>query len=255
MKKTVFLLWILLTLLLVLTSCRDTEQVMLDLTASDGGAGRETGGGSSVSAQPGDDTITVCLDPGHGFDDVGTDSDYLGDLSEKDITLAVTKLLADKLEALGYTVILTHDGESFPKTSADDGNNLFKPAERIAYADTLDIDLYVSVHCDSYAADESVKGTRIYYSLDTAHESDSAMAAGCVLRGINTALPEEKKAIIKAMENEAAYYVVRECKVPSVLIEMGFVSNRTDAENMLDPAWQDAFAGGIAAGVVSFFAE
>jgi N-acetylmuramoyl-L-alanine amidase len=152
-------------------------------------------------------------------------------------------------------VILTHDGESFPKTSADDGNNLFKPAERIAYADTLDIDLYVSVHCDSYDADASVKGTRIYYSLGTSHESDSSMAAGCILRGINTALPESKKATVKAMENEAAYYVVRACKVPSVLIEMGFVSNRTDAQNMLDPAWRDTFAAGIAAGVVSFFAE
>lgn len=237
-------------MLFVLPSCEETEPVIADVFASDGGAGRTK---TTASADEDDGTITICLDPGHGFDDVGTDSDYLGAFTEKDITLAVTLLIKDKLAALGYEVILTHDGESFPKSSIDDGNNLFNPKERIDSVSGLNIDFYLSIHCDTYAADSRVMGTRIYYSKDTDYTSQAADAAGCMLRGINTALPMQKKSVLKEMELDAAYYVVRAASVPSVLIEMGFVTNKTDAENMLSETWRESFAAGIAAGLDDYF--
>lgn len=236
-------------MLCALPSCRDAEPVMLDVSASDGGAGRT----KATAAANDEESVTICLDPGHGFDDVGTDSDYLGALAEKDITLAVTLLIKDKLEAMGYTVVLTHDGETFPKSSIDDGNNLFNPKERIDYVSDLDIDFYLSIHCDTYAADNRVMGTRIYYSKGTPCTDQAADAAERIMRGINAALPAEKKSILKEMEYAAAYYVVREASVPSVLIEMGFVTNKTDAENMLDETWRDTFAAGIAAGLDAYF--
>lgn len=223
---------------------------MASVYASDGGAGRTK---TEAPADTEDDTVTVCLDPGHGFDDVGTDSTYLGEFAEKDITLMVTLLLRDKLETMGYKVILTHDGESFPKSSIDDGNNLFNPKERIDYAAGLDIDFYLSIHCDTYEADNRVMGTRIYYSKGTDYTKEAASAAAGMMRGINSALPMQKKAVLKEMEYDAAYYVVRAASVPSVLIEMGFVSNQTDAQNMLSETWRDAFAAGIAAGLDDYF--
>lgn len=237
-------------MLCVLASCQEAEPVIADVFASEGGAGRTK---TTASVDTDDGKVTICLDPGHGFDDVGTDSDYLGAFAEKDITLAVTLLIKDKLEALGYEVILTHDGESFPKSSIDDGNNLFNPKERIDSVSGLDIDFYLSIHCDTYEADNRVMGTRIYYSQDTDHTSEAADAAGCMMRGINAALPTQKKSILKEMEYEAAYYVVREASVPSVLIEMGFVTNKTDAENMLSETWRESFAAGIAAGLDGYF--
>ncbi len=249
MKRFICLLIALFTLC-VLASCGEAEPVMSEIFASDGGAGRTK---NAVSDTEDDGSIVICLDPGHGFDDVGTDSDYLGDLAEKDITLAVTLLVKDKLEAMGYKVLLTHDGENFPKASIDDGNNLFNPKERIDYVSGLDIDFYLSIHCDTYEADSSVMGTRIYYSKDTDHTAEAADAAGCMLRGINTALSTQKKSVLKEMEYEAAYYVVRAASVPSVLIEMGFVTNPTDAQNMLSETWRDTFAAGIVAGLDDYF--
>ncbi|MBO5671307.1 MAG: N-acetylmuramoyl-L-alanine amidase, partial [Clostridia bacterium] len=154
MKRFICLL-IGLLMLAVLCSCRDDQPVMAEVFASDGGAGRTK---TTAPADTDDGTVTICLDPGHGFDDVGTDSDYLGALTEKDITLAVTLLIKDKLEAMGYEVMLTHDGETFPKSSIDDENNLFNPKERIDYVSELDIDFYLSIHCDTYEADTRVMG-------------------------------------------------------------------------------------------------
>ncbi len=274
----------------LLTACRDATPAGLDLSANDGGAGRDTGFSSDV-ADPSDspvtdaqtdapDTtvpetdppateppettftyprydddgiITICLDAGHGFGDVGTDSEFLGELSEKDITLPIVLKIKDKLEALGFAVILTHDGQTFPKSAIDNGDNLFNPKERISYAHTQNIDYFLSIHCDSYAADSSVKGTRVYYSMGTPYESNSAAAANQIMKGINSALPNAKKTIVRNMEFDSAYYVIRMAHTPSALIEIGFVTNPTDAENMLSEDWQNALADGIANGLADYF--
>lgn len=274
---------------ILLVSCRDAAPVGLDVS-SDGGAGRDTSLDSPDVTDSADTTdapetnapetdppateapeteppdtapvypsytddgvITICLDAGHGFDDIGTDSAYLGEKAEKDITLAVVMKLRNKLEALGYNVILTHDGVTFPKSAIDNGDRLFNPKERISYAHTLNIDYFLSIHCDSYAADGSVKGTRIYYSMGTPYEGDSASAANKLMKGINSALPNAKKTIVRNLEFDSAYYVVRMSHVPSALIEIGFVTNPTDAANMLDDVWQNSLTDGITAGLDDYF--
>lgn len=273
-----------------LASCEKAQPVMLDLAADDGGIGRDptasqpaetagtvteppvtTADSASVTVPPettaattvvpmhpeppDDGILTICLDAGHGFGDAGTDSEYLGDLAEKDITLSVVELIRDKLTALGYNVVLTHDGESFPKSLADDGNNLFRPTERISYVSGLDIEFYLSIHCDSYEADSSVKGTRLYYSAGTSHTRDSGAVAKAMMNGINEALPNAKKSVLREMDYDSAYYVTRASRVPSVLIEIGFVTNKTDAENMRSEAWRDTFAEGIVTGLHNYFAQ
>lgn len=280
---------------LSLVSCRDAAPVGLDISADDGGAGRDTSLSSADTPDSADTTdapetdapetdapetdapetdapettppdtspvypshaddgiITICLDAGHGFDDVGTDSEYLGDKSEKDVTIAVVLKLKDKLETLGYNVILTHDGVSFPKSAIDNGDRLFNPKERISYAHTLNIDYYLSIHCDSYAADGSVKGTRVYYSMGTPYAGDSASAANKLMNGINSALPDAKKTVVRNMEFDSAYYVIRMAHTPSALIEIGFVTNQADAANMLSDAWQNSLADGIADGLDDYF--
>ena len=61
----------------------------------------------------GKDNIAVCIDAGHGFGDVGCGPAYIG-AYEYEITIRVAQLLRDKLEKEGITVILTHDGSTFP---------------------------------------------------------------------------------------------------------------------------------------------
>jgi len=198
---------------------------------------------------------TICIDAGHGFDDIGTSSEILGDTAECDITLQVAFALQNALTELGFRVLMTHDGTAFPKTAVDDGNNLFNPQERISYVNTLDIDYFISVHCDSYAADASVRGTRLYYSKGTHHSKTSAAISEEISSAINSAFPDAKECIVRDMAKANAYYVIRENNAPSSLIEIGFVTNKTDAENMLNTEWRQALSVAIAEGIADFFAE
>lgn len=60
---------------------------------------------------------TVLLDPGHGFDDVGCGSEFLGETWEKNLTLDMAKKLGELLTERGCTVLYTHDGVTFPSVS------------------------------------------------------------------------------------------------------------------------------------------
>lgn len=247
MKKNRILLSAFLLSLICFTSCRQSVPASGEPA---GGAGRE---GKTFSAEK--NSITVCVDAGHGFDDIGTTSAYLNDVTEKDITLDIALLLKHCLEENGFLVILTHDGTAFPKTKMDDGNNLFNPKERISYVDTLDIDYFVSIHCDSYEDDESVRGTRVYYSKGTDFTADSAKAAAEITDALNGTFPDAKETVTKDMTQDSAYYVIRHAQVASSLIEVGFVTNREDATNMQNETWRADFALAVAEGIYAFFAE
>lgn len=197
--------------------------------------------------------ITVCVDPGHGFIDTGTSSEYLGELTEKDINLDVAMYLRDALEALGYNVIMTHDGESFPITAAYDNNEKYKPEERVAYVNSLTetIDYYISIHCNSHTS-EDADGTRIYYysgNLKTAGfdlDISNALAAS-----IGDAFPDARTPVVEMFP----YYVVTYTHFPASLVEIGFVTNPDEAKNMIDPQWQKDYASALADGINNYFTE
>ncbi len=254
----------LMCILLLLAGCGRTAAVMAEpssgiwresVLASDDTGGTGDRGGTAADPAVTDTTPVICVDPGHGFGDNGTYSDLLGELYEKDVTLAIGLMLRDELEARGFRVLLTHDGETFPKAENDDGNDLFRPQERIAYVKTKKIDYYVSIHCDSYEDIASVNGTRIYYSADTKHTKQSAKVAEAICKAINAAQPDAKKTTVTEMKYDQAYYVIREAPVPAALIEVGFVTNPMDAKNMTDPAWQALIAAAIAEGIGAYFTD
>ena len=194
----------------------------------------------------------ICIDPGHGFDDGGTSSEYLGGLNEDDITIAVSLMLEEELNKLGYQTVLTHNGQEFPVTSAYDNNNKYRPQERTAFANSVNIDYYVSIHCNSHTNPEA-EGTRIYYYdgyIKREHTSD--VIAEAINEGILQQLePGSISSTIEMTEN--VFHVLRETKVPASLVEMGFVTNESDAAKMLDENWQRSFARGIAAGIDSYY--
>lgn len=238
-----------LLLVLSLAACAPARPVM-------GGVGRDPYVAPDTAGNTAEESgITICVDPGHGFEDIGTDSELLGTFSEKDITLAIALSLRDFLEEKGFQIVLTHDGQSFPKTDIDDGNRLFNPKERISYVQTLKIDYFLSIHCDSYEADDSVQGTRVYYSAGTDFVKKSGQAANLIQSSINQKFPLSKKAVVREMEYDGAYYVIRTAPVPASLIEVGFVTNPTDAQNMLDEDWRTDMAAAIADGISRFFAD
>ncbi len=206
-------------------------------------------------APPEDDEFLICIDPGHGFGDIGASSELLGDVTEKDINLFIALEAYSLLKEAGYSVILTHDGKSFPKSPLDDGDELYYIDERTSYANSKKVDLFVSVHCDTFEADTSVSGTRIYYCSSNKYVDSSSVLADTAKRAINEAFPDYKEARVYGKEGATSYYVTRETKAPAILIELGFISNKNDAERMLDSEWRDNMAYAIANAVTVYLYE
>ncbi len=200
---------------------------------------------------PDDGVFTICIDPGHGFGDVGASSDYLGDLYEKDINLIVAQMIYNIIAEDGYNVILTHDGITFPLTDIDDGDNLYYINERSYYANTQDCDLFVSIHCDSYTNPDT-SGVRVYYCTDYTYSAYSLRFAAAIKAAVDKTTLSSNAVSSIGFEGSDAYYVTRHINCPSVLIELGFISNESDAEKHLDEEWQAEISAVIASAVESF---
>lgn len=194
--------------------------------------------------------FTVCIDPGHGYDDPGASTEFLGQYTESDVTLAIGLKLRDKLLARGYDVVMTHDTNDIPAGTAPGEQYLFGLAKRTAYANEQDPDFYLSIHGDTFE-DPNVQGARVYFQSITGQDNSSITAvAQCFVDALTVALTDAVKTpLLKEMVDENAYYVLRNVNMPAVLVEIGFASNPTDAANMLNDAWQDRVAEALANGV------
>ena len=209
---------------------------------------------------------SVMIDPGHGFDDIGTSSALLGDVNEAtvnlDIALRVRELLAKKQD---MAIIMTHEDNAVDgRISAADGGEpplnrlvLLTPEDRAVLANGQDIDLFVSVHCDSLPENPTVSGMRVYYYDGGEQAEQRNRGAACLASNIanefglvmdgSTPTP-----LVKTMSDDDAFYVIKKIGVPSVLCEVGFVTNETDAANMLDEGWRQMAAEAIASGIASY---
>lgn len=211
-------------------------------------------------------TWSVMIDPGHGFDDIGTSSALLGDVNEAtvnlDIALRIRQILSDNKE---IAVLMTHDDNAVDgRISAADGgepplNNLvlLTPEDRAVLANGQDIDLFVSIHCDSIPEKPEVSGMRAYYYNSGDRRGLGAEALTTAIANqfgvhMGNAAPTPR---VMTMTEDNAFYVVKNIDVPSVLCEVGFVTNKTDAEHMLDEAWRQAAAEAIAQGILDYISR
>jgi len=232
-----------------------TERAEDVLAIPSEGIGREDQ--SEITPPAPDNGVVICIDPGHGFMDGGCGEGLLADgLLEKDINLAIATYLRDELENLGYDTIMTRDELTFPRGPADDGNKLFNPNERASYANTLDIDYYISIHVNSFVGDSTVRGMRIYYKETSIKTSPiSGDVAARLGEAVYAEFPDDKKPVVIDHTNETSFAVIRETKAPASLVEVGFATNETDAANMVNPEWQKRVARALALGIDAHFGE
>jgi N-acetylmuramoyl-L-alanine amidase len=208
---------------------------------------------------------TVVLDPGHGGRDPGAIG--VGGLREKDITLALARALAPRLEAKGFHVVLTRDSDRFLELE-----------ERSALAEAARGDLFVSLHANA-APRRSVRGVETYY-LDANHERHSLTVAArengvppsdvndlqatvaklrvsevsphsrrlaeLVQRQIVEGMPHAFQPVPDLGAKKGPFYVLFLSSMPAVLVEVGFVTNRTEATYLADPGYVEAMSGQIA---------
>ena len=173
----------------------------------------------------------VVLDPGHGGKDpgkVGADEEL-----EKDINLAVSKKLETLLKNHGYNVVMTRS------TDVDVG--LY---ERADIANTVNADLFVSIHSNAAENRPDYQGIYTYYHPSSRRGARLAQA-------IQTPLCRMTGGIDRGIK-DADFVVIRETKMCAVLVEMGFMTNHEELMNLIDDSYQDKLAQGISEGIVSY---
>ncbi len=220
----------------------------------------------------------VALDPGHGGIDNGTKG-AAGEL-EKDIVLNFAQALRERIEKGGkYRVLMTRTDDTFVPL-----------ADRVRIARTAGASLFVSIHADALPRREGdAQGASVYTLSDTASDSEAARLAekenrADVIAGVDLkSEPEDVANILldlaeretkslslqfahrlvgdlktatrmhKTPLKSAGFRVLRAPDVPSVLVELGYVSNKADLQSLLSENWRNRTADTVAQTINSWF--
>lgn len=179
----------------------------------------------------------IVVDAGHGGRDFGTVG--TGPAPEKVNVLSIAYELKALLESSGTKVLMTRTGDSSPAPDKSDGLK-----QRVALANRSGADLFMSVHND-WSPQPWVTGTTTYY-----YHATSARLADAVQNETAKALSSKNLGT-----RVANFYVVKYTAMPSVLVELGYLSNRAEAELLSRPSYRQRAARGLYNGIVRYFTE
>ncbi len=226
--------------------------------------------------RPAVDTRLVVIDPGHGGIDPGARG--VSRVDEKHVTLAVAREVRRQLERKGgYKVVLTRDRDVF-----------IRLRDRMAIARKLGADLFISVHADSMR-DKSVRGASVYTLSERASDAEAAALAEQENKvdliadmDLSEETPDVANILLDLVQREsmnrsaqfaemlatelgretrllsnahrfAGFAVLKAPDIPSVLVELGFLSNAEDARLLRRKDHQQKLAAGISRAVDTYF--
>ncbi|MEL6293931.1 MAG: N-acetylmuramoyl-L-alanine amidase [Pseudomonadota bacterium] len=222
-----------------------------------------------------DDAFVVVIDPGHGGVDPGADGDGT---PEKDLMLSLAIELREALRRAGdVDVVLTRDRDIFVSLP-----------RRVAIAHEAGADLFLSLHADALSQGQA-RGATVYTLSDDASDAASARLAAQhdrddILSGVDLTRADDvvagvlmdlarqetaprsddlAAALIASMtqsggpmnsrpRREGAFSVLKSADIPSVLIEVGFLSDQRDLMNLRDPAWRADMVQGLTRGILTW---
>ncbi|AZO55061.1 MULTISPECIES: N-acetylmuramoyl-L-alanine amidase [unclassified Mesorhizobium] len=219
--------------------------------------------------------FTVVIDPGHGGVDGGAEG--LNGTIEKNVTLAFATELRDKLAAVGrYDVFMTRDADEYLRLD-----------DRVRIARQHEADLLISIHADTISV-KGIRGATVYTVSDKASDPEAqALAdrenlsdqfAGMVIKDDNKEVTDilidlirrethtfsmsfahtlvgqlsTSVGLINNPQRSAGFKVLKAPDVPSVLVELGYLSNAKDEAQLLDTEWRGKAAQSITNAVALF---
>jgi N-acetylmuramoyl-L-alanine amidase len=226
----------------------------------------------------GDRDVIIAVDAGHGGEDPGAIGH--GGTREKDVTLAIARSLAARLDAEpGMRAVLTRNRDEF-----------LELRERIARAHAAHADMFVSIHADSIA-DRSVTGASVYVLSVHGASSEAARwlaerenaadlvaavrpddqgalepvlidAAQSEIIGVSASAAERVVSALegvgelrRAQVQRAGFVVLKSREIPSMLIETAYISNPAEERRLRSAAQQARLADAIASGIRSYFLQ
>ena len=225
-----------------------------------------------------DRALIVMIDPGHGGIDPGAQS---GQASEAALMLVMARELREVLRrAGGFDVRMTRETDVFVSLEA-----------RVALARAAGADLFVSLHADAIEEGRA-RGAAIYTLAEEASDAASAALAerhdrDDLLAGVDLSGSDDRVAgvlmdlarlentprsealaghLVAGIENavgrvhkrpirQADFSVLKAADIPSVLVELGFLSTEEDLRNLQDPVWRAGMAAGLRDGILAWAEE
>lgn len=201
----------------------------------------------------------IAIDAGHGGTDTGTRNAALG-LIEKEFALDVSQRLRQKLEALGYRVVMTRETDIDVALGA-----------RAIIANSADADLFVSIHFNSVGGDGRTRGAEVFTFAPQYQRSTNAWGKGQVddtevhpapVNRFDTMSASAAHAIHAELIRQlgaddrgqkiAHWGVLRPLACPGVLVEAGFLSNDAEGRKIASPEYRQKIADAIAEGIATY---
>lgn len=176
--------------------------------------------------------VKICIDPGHG----GTDSGSIGvgSIYEKNINLAVAKLLNEELKVQGFDTMMIRTSDATKSLP-----------ERTSAANKFGANSFISLHCN-WSESSSPHGTQTYIYKFNGEAEKLANKIQARLQPMNGVSKWER------VEDDN-FYVLRNTVMPAILIELGFISNAADYKWMTDPNIQKEIAKNICKGFCEYY--
>lgn len=181
----------------------------------------------------------IVVDPGHGGYNAGAVG-ASGKTWEKTNVLFIAKDLKTMLEAAGATVIMTRETDISPESKTR--NQL---ETRVHIANQANADLFVSIHNDANR-DRNIVGTTTYYY----GSAKGRQLAESVQNSLVAALGSHDHGV-----KSSPYYVLRNTRMPAILVEVGFISNYWEEKRLADPAYRYKASQGIFEGTKRYFSN
>ena len=250
---------------------------------------RKAASGSSAPAKDGpapvvqaakDARPVIMIDPGHGGIDPGAAATS-GSVAEKDLVLSFAQRLKKRLEDSGrYKVLMTRDHDVFVSLG-----------DRVRAARSAQADLFISIHADSISGGQDVRGLTVYTGSERASDADSARLAdrenkADAVAGVESGdMPDDVSDILmdltlretrgfshgfasrlvgefdsvarlnKNPHRQARFQVLRAHDVPSVLVELGYLSSQKDLDLLMSEEWRAKMVSAMSNAVDRFFAS
>ena len=221
---------------------------------------------------------TVVIDPGHGAEDagaVGPNKRY-----EKIVNLNVAKNLYSLLKQRGYKVYLTRDNDTF-----------IKVMNRTVLANDKNADIFISIHTNSVPKEKAneVTGIETFFLSPARNERAKRVAAIENKSDIREMSNSSKDVFLESLNRpritashklaidvqagllqssrskyrdvkdsgvrEGPFWVLVGAQMPSILVELGYISHPTESKRLYDKSYQQLLANGIANGIDSYFSK
>lgn len=180
----------------------------------------------------------VVIDPGHGGDDLGTQSTSKPRYKEKHLNLTTAKMLETFLQQMGYQTVMTRTDDTFLTLE-----------KRADIANKLQCDLFISVHYNSAPAKQA-EGVEVFFYRDDANKdrvSTSKVLAQLVLNKVIENTDAKSRGV-----KHGDLSVIRNTRMTAILVEGGFLTNDDEMQRLKNPDYLKRVALGIAQGIDAY---